>query len=265
MLKMSKTKITRNGHSFNVVGAYSKRWFTKIFPRWEASTFKVLERYGGSGGVYLDIGAWIGPTVLYSAHLFNRVIALDADPVALERLDANLAENDFDNITVVKKALSNVNAKSAVFGGNGPLGNSMSTLLVADPEYANLDNKLVSARPKHIVKVPTITIKKMLKEVSVRPSELRLIKMDIEGGELLTVPAMRVFLRKYKTPLYISIHPCFLRNEQVKYIVDMLFDIYEGHCYSSASQRPIDKNYLLNFPRNSVSVVFDIIESDATE
>lgn len=148
--KMNKTKITRNGRSFNVAGSYSSRWFSNSFPKWEASTFKVLERYGGDGGVYLDVGAWIGPTVLYSAHLFDHVIALDADPVALERLDMNIAANDFDNITVVKKALGNVNAKSVMFGGNGPLGNSMSTLLVSDPEYANLGKKLVSARSEHI-------------------------------------------------------------------------------------------------------------------
>ena len=57
-----------------------------------------------------------------------------------------------------------------------------------------------------------------------------LLKMDIEGGELIVTPYLKDFLSKHKPVFYISLHFCFLKEEHVILITDILFDIYEN-CY----------------------------------
>jgi len=61
------------------------------------------------------------------------VIAIEPDPVALQRLKKNISANSFTNITLIEKALSSENTITQ-FGGNGKLGNSESTLLISNKE-----------------------------------------------------------------------------------------------------------------------------------
>ena len=42
---------------------------------------------------YVDIGAWIGPTVLYGGQIAARCITAEPDPTAREALEANLDLN----------------------------------------------------------------------------------------------------------------------------------------------------------------------------
>ena len=45
------------------------------------------------GGQCLDIGSWIGPTVLFTSHFCDEVFAIDADPSAIRQLVVNVALN----------------------------------------------------------------------------------------------------------------------------------------------------------------------------
>ena len=44
--------------------------------------------------IHVDIGAWIGPTVLYGGQIAARCITAEPDPTAREALEANLHLND---------------------------------------------------------------------------------------------------------------------------------------------------------------------------
>jgi FkbM family methyltransferase len=221
---------------FNISGLYSLGWFMpKVHNgNWEENTFHILDHYQHKDKIYVDIGAWIGPTVLYSANKFKQVICFEPDPIALERLNENLSVNSFDNITVIGKALSDRNSISE-FGGNGELGNSMSTLLVGlenkEEFYHNYGEEgflTYEERKCDIIQVETTTIETALRDID--PTNIGLIKMDIEGGEIILIPAMQTFLDMYKPNLYISLHRVFLRESDINEILDILFDIYE-HCY----------------------------------
>jgi len=225
--------IYKNKCSFRVKGDYSEMWFPARFHDWESGTFHILEYYKNKtkGNIYIDVGAWIGPTVLYAANIYKKVIAIEPDPVAIQRLEENLSVNNYDNIVLIKKGLSDKNGKSS-FGGNGELGNSESTLLVADKEYSSWENSVWAKeqRESNIIEIETITIETLLLEQNISPSDISLIKMDIEGGELFVVSALETFLKTYKPVFYISLHYCFLKIEHIVYIVKILFCIYEN-CY----------------------------------
>lgn len=228
--------VKKRDTEFNISGLYSLGWFMpKVHNgNWEENTFHILDHYQNPDKIYLDIGAWIGPTVLYSANKFKQVICFEPDPIALERLKENISVNSFDNITVIEKALSDRNSVSE-FGGNGELGNSMSTLLVGlenkEEFYHNYGEEgflSYEERKRDIIQVETTTIETALRDID--STNIGLIKMDIEGGEKILVPAMQSFLETYKPPFYISLHRVFLRESDINEILDILFDIYE-HCY----------------------------------
>ena len=57
---------------------------------WEPETLALIDQQITPGTTFLDLGAWVGPTALYAAARGARVIALEADPVALAQLRAKL-------------------------------------------------------------------------------------------------------------------------------------------------------------------------------
>jgi len=236
--------IKKNNTKFYIKGNYSKNWFISNIENnsWECDTFHILDFYQNKNTIYIDIGAWIGPTVLYSANKYKQVICFEPDPVAISRLKENLTVNNFKNITLITKALSNTNTFSS-FGGNGELGNSMSTLLVGleDKEdfyndYGRKDRFLSpNERNKDIITVETITIDKVLKDNKINPNNIGLIKMDIEGGEKIVIPAMQNFLKEYKPNFFISLHRVFLKDNDIDIILNILFNIY-CNCYYFSSE-----------------------------
>ena len=115
-------EITKNNLSFTVTGSFSEKWFSnKQFHNWEKNTFHILDHYADSNLNYIDVGAWIGPTVLYAAQRFNKVVAIEPDRLAFHRLVENLSVNNFKNIIPVNKCLS-YNDYFTAFGGNGKWG-----------------------------------------------------------------------------------------------------------------------------------------------
>jgi len=250
------------GVAFYVAGDYNEHWFSRhnsnIINIWEQDTFKILEYYKNkSSGVYVDIGAWIGPTVLYAANIYKEVIAVEPDPIAIKRLEENLSVNKFTNVKLVKKGLAAVNG-TAKFGGHGPLGNSESTLLVSEPDYTQWGYKKSLKRSQDaLVIIDTITIENLLTEQSVDPAHISLIKMDIEGGELFVVPAIQRFLKEHQPAFYISLHYGFLNIEHIESILDVLFSIY-NNCYVFSSDGKREKVSRDNIINNKIeALVFE--------
>lgn len=226
--------IEKNNHVFHVTGRYSERWFKNgKLNKWEPQTFHILDYYrNNTDGIYIDIGAWIGPTVLYAAGNYKKVVAIEPDPVAYERLVDNIKANKFPNIILYKKAISDKEGE-VKFGGNGSLGNSESSLLVAEEDYLTYEGRHTQFWEddhEDIIDAETTTIENCLKEVGVEGSMISLIKMDIEGGEKIVIPAIKDFLRINKPIFYISLHDCFLRPKEVEDTLTHLFDVYD-YCY----------------------------------
>src|SRR5215207_5157387 len=74
--------------------------------QWEPLTLATVRAYCRPGVVFVDCGAWVGPTALVAAGAGAQVFAIEADPAALEQLAANLAANPelAQRITVLPRA-----------------------------------------------------------------------------------------------------------------------------------------------------------------
>ena len=250
-------EITKRNQTFLVSDSHAQNnFFTHAdFSFWENETFYVLEYYKNhKKSLYLDIGAWIGPTVLYSANIYNKVIAIEPDPVAIKVLKDNISLNNHTNITLVEKGLSGNNGQS-IFGGNGVLGNSASSLIIANINYELQKGFAEGLDHTFTTVIDTMTIDTLIKEQNINPEDISLIKMDIEGGEIIVVPHLKNFLQEFKPVLYISLHYFFLKISDIEIILDILFEIY-GKCFEfdcdNGNKILVDKDTILTLKKTTL-------------
>lgn len=187
--------------------AYDKRfhepWWEKVVAGvWEPETFVIFDTFIKSGirpgGTLIDIGAWIGPTVLYGATLADRVVAFEPDPAALRILKCNIAANPglAGKIELHEAALGTFDGTAPIFN-NAP-GNS-GTSLLSRFGYAEVQEQ------KPFADVTILDARRFLAETPME--NVSLIKIDVEGAEYDLVPYMAEALRRHRPTLHVSLHP----------------------------------------------------------
>lgn len=212
---------TLAGEPFRLDPYHSKFWRNASAGTWEPETFAVLDRLLDAQHDYLDIGAWIGPTVLYGARKARHVWCFEPDPEAFRALAWNIALNDITNVSAFAAAISQQVgvARMASFGGEP--GDSMSSLLNAD-----------GARGTDVLTIGWDDF-----AGSVDLSGVSLVKMDIEGAEFDVLPALLPWLRAQRPALYLSTHAPFLppdeRASRMAGLAEML--AFYDHCESSGT------------------------------
>src|SRR5580692_4173846 len=87
-------QIQAHGKQFEVSPANHLSFWDEVSSgTWESSTFAIFDRFLDRQHSYIDIGAWIGPTVLYGCQLAKTAYALEPDPLAYVELAQNIAVN----------------------------------------------------------------------------------------------------------------------------------------------------------------------------
>lgn len=166
---------------------------------WEPGTLAVIERLMSPGSTYIDIGAWIGPTVLWAAAAGATVVAFEPDPVAYDELQRNLSLNPDLATRVTTRAI-------AVFDHEGSmslsadahgLGRSVSTLMRQDSASAT-------------VSVPTADGRRIAE--SPEFAACGLLKIDIEGGEYRLLRRLAPYLRTHRPSLLVAVHGVHWRS-----------------------------------------------------
>ena len=269
--------VTRDGRTFfvdlspgdflsaSLAEEYRQFWTSRFPGDWETDTFRCLDEYLRADALYLDIGAWVGPTVLYAANRCARVVCLEPDPVAHAALQRNIAVNpSLGNISVINAALGSDDGQ-VLIGGNGDLGNSESTILVEDRSYVGkqpvLSRKSTPGKNRDWRAGPTTTARMISPRTlfeRYRNDTIALVKMDIEGGEKIALPPLIEFLHHYQPVLLISLHWVYLDHAEVSGVVDHIFGAYT-RVLDAQSRLPVDQasiserhvNQLLCIPGNA--------------
>lgn len=170
--------------------------------QWEPHTFEVLRRFLRPECASVDLGAWIGPTVLYGAALARCVHAVEPDPVAFAELCRNVQANPAMRDKIRLHCLGigaqtgplQLYAGGLYYGEDSRFGDSMSGML-ASP----------GARSQPCHEVAGVDMESFLHERV--GADCNFIKMDIEGGEYAVIPGQWRRLRKMGPPtLYVSFH-----------------------------------------------------------
>jgi FkbM family methyltransferase len=193
---VSLRTVTRNGHHWLVNGE-AAFWDRVERGDWEPHTFNVFDRFLDAEHSYIDAGAWIGPTVLYGAHLARHCYALEPDPVAFARLQENVLLNPAlqERITPSPQCLTSASGPVNLWNQTSPAGgDSMSSLLFAGSAVT--------------WQVFGVTIERFVAEHGIR--DCSFLKIDIEGGEFELLPAMADYLAEHRPTVYLALHPLFL-------------------------------------------------------
>ncbi len=210
---------TLGGEPFRLDPYHSKFWRKASSGSWEPETFAVLAKHLDADHDYLDIGAWIGPTVLFGARKARRVICFEPDATAFRHLAWNIELNGLTNVSAFPVALSQRFgvARMASFGGEA--GDSMSSLL---------------ADGAHGTDVLTIGWEDFAEATDL--SHVSLVKMDIEGAEFDVLPQLIPWLQEHRPALFLSTHGPYLdaatRTERLRTLAEQLS--FYGTCRDDA-------------------------------
>lgn len=175
--------------------------------RWEPETKEFLREILCPGDLFVDIGAWIGPTVLWALEFGASVVAVEPDPVALEGLYATVPST----VEIWPGAVT-ISSGEAILARNpkegGAFGDSMSRI------------------GEEGIPVQSWTLPDILKG-----RIPKLVKIDVEGYEMELCPAIMPWLAKIGSSVQVSCHgnipykSCFAGFSDVTYPTDMWGDI----------------------------------------
>ncbi|MEX0308192.1 MAG: FkbM family methyltransferase [Ruegeria sp.] len=198
-----------NGEPFRLDPYHSKFWRKAAAGEWEPETFAVLDQFLSPESDYLDIGAWIGPTVLYGARKARHVWCFEPDPTAFRHLAWNLDLNDIQNVSAFGVALSDEFGVARMASVRGEPGDSTSSLLHDGVHGSD-----------------ALTIAWDQFEAANDLSRISLVKMDIEGAEFFVASTLAAWLKERRPALYLSLHAPLLpdqeRHERVHALLDEL-------------------------------------------
>lgn len=246
-------------HIFKIKDEFSINWFKNNLEYWEPSIFHVLEYYQNKKKDYLDIGSWIGGTAIIASKLFNKVYAIEPDPIAHNRLKDNITTNKKNNIIAIKECLSN-KVGEIEFGGNGPLGNSESSMLVSNDDFLSFESRSKNFwKNKHHSKVlvKTLDFKGLIKKYKINLKNVSLVKIDIEGGEKIIIPHINKFLSMYLPVVYLELHHMYLRKSEIEMILDRLLNIYKKCYFFNSKGKKFEINKDLIVSENISHIIFE--------
>ncbi|PJE34162.1 FkbM family methyltransferase [Pseudooceanicola lipolyticus] len=186
------------GERFRCDPYHSRFWRRASAGLWEPETFRILSAHLKTDTDYLDIGAWIGPTVLFAARRARHVWAFEPDPAAFRALGWNLELNALDNVTALPAAIWDKIGVARMAGFRGEAGDSTTSLL----------------NPGGAAGAEVLTIGFDDFAGAVDLSGVVLVKIDIEGAEFDVVPRLVPWLERQRPALLLSTHAPYLPGHQ---------------------------------------------------
>ena len=151
--------------------------------------FKIIKNNVKDGDNVIDLGANIGYFTLILAKLVGptgKVFAFEPDPRNLALLKKNVEYNNYKNVIIVPKAVSNVNDKCTLYTGQKTFG----------------QNKIYKPKKTKTQKFIPIDSETVRLDDFFKTNDLldkiSFIKMDVEGAEFLALSGMKEILKLNK-------------------------------------------------------------------
>ena len=195
---MLSNDVSVRGRSFRVSSDQKYLSFWEKFNEgaWEAETLDLIDAYVDEATVFIDVGAWIGPTLLYAAQKCRSAFAFEPDPRAFAELRINVNLNKRDlcarSISIFEKAVSSDGSAIAMGSLSDEGGDSTSSIALR-----NEDNNW---------EVESVIIEEFLENYDIFENDL-FVKVDIEGAEYCVCKSFyQLSKRANSLVLFLSIH-----------------------------------------------------------
>jgi len=176
---------------------------------WEASTSAIFERVVKEGDIIVDLGANIGYFTLLAAKIVGgkgRVYSFEPEPRNYNYLLKNIELNDYKNVVPVQKAVADKVGKTRLYICPYDSGHHTINQYQGIKKY----KPDVSINEKDFVEVEMITLDDFFGD---KDQSINVIKMDIEGAEMLAFLGMARIIKKNKNlKIFMEFFPLLIRE-----------------------------------------------------
>ena len=164
---------------------------------YEPELQQAIEKLVEPNQVIFDIGANIGYVTLMFANNVGsggRVYAFEALPQNVSRLNQNITINDFQSrVTIIQAAVQIQSGETEfLIGPSDAMGKASGS---AGRENLEYQEKIV---------VKGISIDESIKDSGTPMPDI--VKIDVEGGEVLVLPGMRELLKQRRPIIFLELH-----------------------------------------------------------
>jgi FkbM family methyltransferase len=175
------------------------------------------------GWTFFDVGAhygWIAMAAARHVGASGRVVAFEPSPILLEILSHHRRANRLRQIEIVAKVVSDVNVDTIPFFlVNRGLSFRNSLTIGSD------DTPYVTPAEKTRHEIGSITLDQFVADSGIVPD---VIKIDVEGAELLVLHGAEGVLGRHHPYLIVGVHPYWLPG---RHTVGQIFDFLNRHGY----------------------------------
>lgn len=200
---------------------------------WKPDIYKIFNRFLNKEYSYVDIGPWIGPTIIPAARLAKHCYGLEPDSTAFEELTNNINLNQIKNISVENKAINIYKGSTKIGNMYDTDGNSASSLLFAD------------RAPKDI---ECLTLTNFFTDHIIR--DCNFIKLDTYGFEVEIIDYQTNFFKSFDHILYVNLYPhLYKKYYYLKGTLQVLKKIYP-YLYIDTGE-PVDIDFCTNKYNNT--------------
>jgi FkbM family methyltransferase len=196
-----------SGVKFNA-GAYNP---DTSLGTYEMPVQEILSQYLEPGSIFYDIGANVGFFTILGAKIVNssgKVYAFEPEAKNAATLRRNAKQNNFDNVTVIEKAVSKTTGEEKLwlreYCGSHSLASDDSEFTLKATNGRELSSNNIPQQAesvpsflkiKECVTVDTVAIDDLLQQQQIEPPTL--VKIDVEGAEINVLQGMSQTLKKY--------------------------------------------------------------------
>lgn len=194
-----------------------------VHPRFFATPLDVephvrhwLHEYLNPGGIFFDVGAYVGWHALCAARLVGstgKVLAFEASPANAHCLDFHRAKNGLSQMEVVLAAVA-----------DKPSGELMMHLLNGGDSTSNsiqFGKAYADSQAHQSVTLQTIPMTNLDSHAARYTPNL--IKIDVEGAELLVLRGAEEIMTNVRPPILLAAHPSWLaENGTPEQLIDLL-------------------------------------------
>lgn len=210
------TYVDVNTTHFKVVN----HWFWNRFKKetWEPETYNIMRKYLRKDKSCIDIGTWVGPTIMYAAEIgAEKIYGIEANPLTYKMLDNNRQMNALveNKLSLYNLCISDKDGELVDFGGK-----------------RGADTSSASSIRGNQWKIPSTTICSWIEKYEV--SNFNFLKIDIEGAEKFIEKDLVRLANTQDLAILFSLHPPFWedKNEVAQIILNIcdkydVFDIKE--------------------------------------
>lgn len=201
----------------------------KTFAKGEAHVQTWLTEQLKPGHIFFDVGAHHGWVSMWTLPLVGEkgaVYSFEPSPANLAILEWHRTVNKFRQWRVVPRAVADEDAVGRQFflidSGDSPM-NSLTSGAPGTP--------LMEGRNIGETSIQTVTLDTFCREAGVRPN---LVKIDVEGAELLVLHGARKLLSESHPTLILTVHPYWLPARQSP---TQIVEFLKAHGYTIFSSK----------------------------